>query len=296
MGGYAELGKLPSLDRTFPLGSSHHESLDSESAQLFTRRPNGRLSSRLARTEVDLLGKDAASSALHAQPMVGPSHHARRNRAIALRPLARLARLADHRPRYLVARGRRYRRIDGSRRCRAWLLLDLLRRRSLAHREDTAQQRVDTLSDRGRFRFAGTGHVQRFDRESIDPFQNLIFGAGIIEAANQQRPAIPPRAFNRPFCSRTDIFCSSVARSSSHNHQRPIRIPDIPFCPLRSRQLRRVRASIARRFFQRKLCRNNARLTYSPRRTPPPDLKPAIPRRPQRRLVDSGLAAGNDLR
>jgi hypothetical protein len=78
-------------------------------------------------------------------------------------------------------------------------------------------------------------------------------------------------------------------------HQRPIRIPDIPFCPLRSGNVRRIRAAFLFGLLKRKLRRDYARLTDSSGWAPAADLQSVIPRRPQRRLVHSGLPAQDDL-
>jgi hypothetical protein len=84
-----------------------------------------------------------------------------------------------------------------------------------------------------------------------------------------------------------------LRRVPALNHQHSIRIPDIPFRPLRPRHVWRSRTPFALCFPQRKLRRDQPRLGFSPRRTPPSNLQAAAHRRSQRGLVHPGLPAGN---
>jgi hypothetical protein len=101
--------------------------LGSKSALLLACRAHGWVRPRFGRTGHDSLGADASSAALHAQSLACLAHNARCDDAIALWPLADLARLAHRGVRCIVGRVSGCRRFAGSGGRGARLLPHLLR-------------------------------------------------------------------------------------------------------------------------------------------------------------------------
>jgi hypothetical protein len=154
---------------------------------------------------------------------------------------------------------------------------------------------VDPRANAGCCPFARARNVQGADRQSAKPLLDSFFSVCVFNVANQQWSLVMSRAFDCPIRSLIAwrLFWSSVAvrRFPGSKHQRRVRIPDIPFRPLRPRHIRRVETAFSLRFLKRKFLWDQAGLTQAPRRTPSAYLQGAIPRRPQRRLVHSRLSA-----
>jgi hypothetical protein len=165
--------------------------------------------------------------------------------------------------------------------------------------EDWAQKCVGAIAYSWRRAFRRSADAQDFDLVPPNPFLNLLLCIRICYVAGPQRPPIALCALPRPLRPRVafSLPCSSVAmRRFPHSEDKhPIRIPNIPFRPLRPRHVRRIRASLLFRLFQRKLRWNQSFLRLPSRRAPPTDLQPSVPGRPQCRLVDTRLPAGDDF-
>jgi hypothetical protein len=117
---------------TFSLGRCAHELLGPERVRLFARWFCRRCSSRFARRQTDPLGTNFPRALLHSESRPRSFPHPGCGRASSLRLLANLARLANDRPGFFVARLRGYSRLNGGRRAGARLLLHLFCRCPLA--------------------------------------------------------------------------------------------------------------------------------------------------------------------
>jgi hypothetical protein len=155
--------------------------------------------------------------------------------------------------------------------------------------EDLNQQRIGLIAYPERIAFARSGDVEGLNLQSAQPAADRRGRFWVSGIEDEQGAS---EAGCTPCCP---IGPQILIRGSRPQDQRRVGVTGVPFRPLRTRNVGRMRAPVLRGFLKWKACRNDPRFTFTAGRAPPAAIQTAILCRPESRLVDPGLTAGDYL-